>query len=82
MSDDKEDWVQLGERKHPGSTEQVGNYCIYIFARHNPTFSDMLPSLRSYLITSPTYYMAGLCEQTSSRSIKTQKKNSANIQPS
>lgn len=23
MSDDKEDWVQLGERKHPGSTEQI-----------------------------------------------------------
>ena len=38
MSDDKEDWVQLGERKHdPGCKEQVRSHTFNILLRCFPT---------------------------------------------
>ena len=49
MSDDKEDWVQLGERKHdPGCKEQVGSHTFNILLRCFPTDIWNRPNYRPF----------------------------------
>ena len=49
MSDDKEDWVQLGERKHdPGCKEQVGSHTFNNLLRCFPTDIWNRPNYRSF----------------------------------